>query len=63
MSEAIVTRITMVPLYCGEDIEWRISIEYADGHKETADGRSCMIGGMIEMIDASARYAVNPKSK
>lgn len=60
MPEAIIKKITMIPLYCGEEIEWQISIEYIDGHKESANSGSCTIGGMVEMIDASARYAINP---
>lgn len=58
--EAVVKKIIMRPIYCGDDIEWNITVEYIDGHKETTDARSFMVGGIVEMLDASARYAINP---
>lgn len=58
--EAVIKRIIMKPIYLRDEIEWHITIEYLDGHEETADARSSIVGGIIEMLDTSARYAINP---
>lgn len=58
--EAVIKNINMKPIYLRDEIEWHITIEYLDGHEETTDVMSSLIGGVVEMLDASARYAINP---
>lgn len=60
--EAVTKKIIMKPVYCGDKIDWHITIAYLDGHKEEMIANSQIVGGAIEMLDASARYAMNPKA-
>lgn len=61
--EAVIKSIKMTPTYHVEQgvIEWLITVEYLDGHVEETDTVSRYIGGIIDMITESARYAMNPK--
>ena len=43
--EAVIKNINMKPIYLRDEIEWHITIEYLDGHEETADVMSFLIGG------------------